>query len=103
MKEDVEYLRTHRFGEVLLPLVEQIDATLLPEVFWRAIAMRPPIGDPRCVVDLSPGYLAELVSWYDREAAAAVFEPLRTMMEAADDSELAGLSRAFESWSFLDP
>ncbi len=32
---------------VLLPLVEQIDPTLVPELFWRAVATRPPIGNPR--------------------------------------------------------
>jgi hypothetical protein len=31
---------------VVLPMVEQIDPALVPELFWRAIATRLPAGNP---------------------------------------------------------
>ena len=74
----------------LLPLVEQIDPSLVPEVFWRAVAARPadrqsPLAQ-RCIAQRT-GRL--FWAWYDREVAAAVFEPVRALMEQTDDRELA--------------
>ncbi|MGC8642276.1 MAG: hypothetical protein ACP5XB_20635 [Isosphaeraceae bacterium] len=82
---------------IVLPLVEQIDPALVPELFWRTVALRLPTGDPRQSVSLRPAHLAELLAWYDRDVAALVFEPMRTMLEAAEDEELGLLSMAFES------
>ncbi len=36
---------------ILLPLVEQIDPALVPEYFWRIIAMRGPAGNPGSIRD----------------------------------------------------
>ena len=49
MKEGVEYEAMRGYKGVVLPVVEQIDPTLVPELFWRAVASRPPIGNPRTV------------------------------------------------------
>ena len=88
----------------LLPLAEQIDPTLVPELFWRAIAARPPIGDPRLLNDDSSSELVALLSWYNRDVASVVFEPVPTLMEQTDDRELASAWRTqFESWSLIDP
>ena len=77
----------------LLPLAEQIDPTLVPELFWRAIAARPPIGDPRLLNDDSSSELVALLSWYNRDVASVVFELVRTLMEQTDDRELASAWR----------
>ncbi len=92
--------REHR---VLLPLAEQIDPTLVPEVFWRAVAMRPPIGNPRSFIDMSSSQLVMLLGWYDREVAAALFEPVRAQMERTDDEDLARLNDSYLGWSLFDP
>lgn len=47
LEEGVEFSFTLGPSWVLLPLVEQIDPTLVPGLFWRAVAARPPIGNPR--------------------------------------------------------
>jgi hypothetical protein len=85
MKEGAEYSAMQGDRGVLLPLVEQIDPALVPELFWRAIATRPPIGNPRSLRELSLGRLIVLLGWYDREVAAVLFEPVRALMEQTDD------------------
>jgi len=103
MKEGAEFSAMQGDRGVLLPLVEQIDPALVPELFWRAIATRPPIGDPRSLRDLSPSRLVVLLGWYDREVAAALFEPVRAQMEQTDDQELARWQFEFLGWSIFDP
>jgi hypothetical protein len=74
----------------LMPVVEQIDPSLVPEVFWRASAARPPADNPGSPDD--PYYLRELVplpSWYDREAAAVVHEDGGTLAKQLGDTEPA--------------
>jgi hypothetical protein len=51
-----------------------------------------------------------LLGWYDREVAAALFEPIRTLMEKTDDQELAEMANPFLysptpflGWSIIDP
>jgi hypothetical protein len=103
MKEGAEYSAMLGARGVLLPLVEQIDPALVSEVFWMAIASRPPVGNPRTVRPYMPTILVMLLAWYDREVAAALFEPVRAEMEHAGDHELAGRSLEFRAWSVLDP
>jgi hypothetical protein len=103
MKEGAEFSAMRGERGVVLPLVEQIDPALVPELFWRAIATRPPTGNPRSLRDSSPTQLIILSGWYDREAAAALFEPVRDLMEQADDRELAGWANQFLGWSIFDP
>ena len=87
----------------LMPLVEQIDPSLVPEVFWRAVAARPAIGNPRSLNDPSLSQLVQFLDWYDRDVASAVFETDRALMEQTDDRELASRVSWFLSWLVLDP
>ncbi len=87
----------------LLPVVEQIDPTLVPEVFWRALTARLPIDDPRSLNDRSLSQLVLLLAWYDRAAAEAVFETDRAIRERTDDRDLASMRSQFLSWLLLDP
>ena len=103
MEEGVEFPVTLGPSWVLLPLVEQIDPTLVPELFWRGVAARPPIGNPRTLFHRTPTGLALLLGWYDREVAAAVFEPVRTVLEQTDEHTVADHEREFQSWSIFDP
>jgi len=102
-KEGAGYRSTAWTRGVLLPLVEQIDPALVPELFWHAVAMRPPIGDPRRTGGLWNRVLVVLLAWYDRDVAAALFEPIRAQME--DDDLVLTRSHAAEfwGWSTFDP
>jgi hypothetical protein len=105
MKEGSEYSSVLGGRKVLLPMVEQVDPAFVPEYFWRVVATRPSIGNPRTESVGERARLALLLAWYDRDVAAAVFEPVRSSLANADDPELAGgaWSLAFEAWSILDP
>ncbi len=105
LEEGADSLDLHINGgaAALLPLVEEIDPSLAPEVFWRAVAARPAIGNPRSLDDPSLSHLVQLLSWYDRDVAAAVFEADRAMMEQADNRELATRLAWFLSWLLFDP
>jgi hypothetical protein len=85
--------------EVLLPLVEQVDPALVPEYFWRVVAMRPCIGDPKSVDKIPSALLTALLAWYDRDVAAAVFERVGTSTEFAGNTPVMG----FQLWSVFDP
>ena len=105
MQEDVEYSATARAREVLLPIVEQIDPALVPEYFWRIVAMRPSVGNPHYVNDLSSSWLALLLAWYDRDVAAAMFEPVRAWLEhiRRQGAGRRGPRSRFRAWSMFDP
>jgi hypothetical protein len=103
MKEGVEFAAMQGVRGVVLPIAEQIDPALVPEVFWRAVACRPPIANPRTLLHGIPIELAALLSFYDREVAAAIFEPVMVQLEQTDDQELAGRSFDIASWSMFDP
>ena len=49
MNDGAEHSADARVRGVLLPMVEQIDPALVPELFWRIVATRPSTGDPRSV------------------------------------------------------
>ncbi len=87
----------------LLPIVERIDPARVPELFWRDVASRPPFGNPRTISAYSPSYLNQHLAWYDREVAAALFEPSRARMEHTEDRELATWSNEFLAGSLFDP
>ena len=91
--------------EIVLPLVEQLDPALVPEYFWRIVATRSPVGDPRSSSEFVPAALTLLLASYDRDVAAIVFEPVRVWLEHADDRELARpvVPIAFQAWSAFDP
>jgi len=103
MKEGTDYSLMLGFRKVLLPMVEQIDPTLVPEYFWRIVATRPSLGNPRLSSERSSSPLVVLLAWYDRDVAAALFEPIRVQMERTDDRELADWGLEFLGWSVFDP
>jgi len=100
MKEDSLILEPR---EIVLPLVEQVDPALVPEYFWRVVATRPPIGNPRAVSEFPSPPLIALLAWYDHEVAAALFEPVQDWIEHADDQELDRRVAVFQAWSIFDP
>ena len=67
------------------------------------LAARPPLDPPRSLGDGSLSELAELLAWYDREAAAAAFETDRLLREQTADPVLASRLPRFESWVLWDP
>ena len=85
-----------------MPIVERIDPALVPEVFWRDVSSRLPVGNPRMLEDYSPSQLITRLAWYDREVAAALFEPSRLAMDSAGD-DLAACEHEFLAWSLFDP
>ncbi|MGP0062323.1 MAG: carboxypeptidase regulatory-like domain-containing protein [Isosphaeraceae bacterium] len=101
MQEQPE--RFQFFAYILLPVVERIDPALLPEIFWRVVAARPSFGNPRTSSPNSPNYSIQHLFWYDREVAAALFEPTRERMEHIEDRELATWDTEFRAWSLFDP
>jgi len=100
--EDIEDPNRGRKVAELLPLVERIDPALVPEVFWRAVALRSPAGDPRNEMDSQSARLAEFLAFYDRDVASVLFKPVRAELEKAGDSSNQ-LSNHFLAWSLLDP
>ncbi len=90
-------------GGSLLPTVEQIDPALVPEMLWRGVASRTPIDDPQMDQGSIPGRLIAQLAWFDREVAAALFEPVRAVMEKTADAELASRRGDFLTWSLFDP
>ena len=57
----------------LLPVVERVDPALVPEFFWRAVAIRGPRPSAQVEGDAP---LIPLLARYDRESALVLFEPL---------------------------
>jgi hypothetical protein len=86
----------------LLPVVEQIDPALVSEVFWRVIALRPPIGDPRRVMDYPSLRIAVSLACYERVVASVLFQPGLTEIERLDARGVRSSSQ-LETWSLIDP
>jgi hypothetical protein len=87
----------------LLPIVERIDPARVPEIFWRDVASRLPVGNPRTLTAYSPTYLITHLAWFDRDVAAALFEPTRACIDAAALDPSAEWSYDFVAWSLFDP
>jgi hypothetical protein len=87
----------------ILPVVERLDPAMVSEVFWRAVASRWPSGNPRTITADSPSGLITYLAWYDRDVAAALFEPTRQRIEHTEDRELATWRGEFLAWSLFDP
>jgi hypothetical protein len=102
INEDREYYLMRGGRDIVLPLVEQIDPALVAEVFWRAIAARPTSEDERPFYARSLSDLAMLLGWYDRAAAAAIFEPVRAQIDRTDDQTLSQ-TVFFLGWLVFDP
>ena len=61
----------------LLPMVEQIDARLVPEFLGRTLALRPTIPgpmDPDAAVDMTNACLAAMIARYDRVLGRQLLE-----------------------------
>ena len=86
----------------LLPVVERIDAALVPEILWRHVASRLPYGNPRAPRAEFPGVLVVELAAYDRQVAAALLEPTLARMEHTDPKELATWGYEFLAWSRID-
>ena len=78
----------------LLPIVEQVDPTLVREYLWRTLALRPAwrSGDARDEIPLIAGTrVAAMVARYDREAARQILDVLlaaeRAKASSAKESE----------------
>ena len=72
----------------VLKLAQELESWLPPAIAWKMAQM----------------------GWYDREVAAAVFEPVRAQMEQADNEDLAAVANPlqgrltpFLGWSIFDP
>ena len=81
----------------LLPVAEAIDPALVPELFWRALALHDPAPDAR------PGaaaVLALLLGRYDRSVGLAILEPLACRASCLPEADLIPLIAAA---SALDP
>jgi hypothetical protein len=87
----------------VLPAVERIDPALVPEFSWREVASRQSFDNPRTIQVYSPSYLIAYLAWYDREVAAALFEPSRARIEQAENRELESWQSEFVVWSYFDP
>jgi Carboxypeptidase regulatory-like domain len=95
--------RYQHFAGMLLPIVERIDPTLVPEVFWLDVSSRLPVGNPRTLDAYSPSYLITHLAWYDRDVAAALLEPsLARLKEASNDGSSLS-TYDFRAWSLFDP
>jgi hypothetical protein len=91
-------------GQSLLPIVERIDPALVPEVFWLEVAARLPTGNPRALTaGNTVSRLVTHLAWYDREVAAALFEPTKARLEQASADNPAELASDFVAWSLFDP
>jgi hypothetical protein len=86
-----------------LPIVERIDPALVPEVFWLDVSSRLPAGNPRMP---RAGFSTQLITrlaWYDREVAAALFEPARARIGQASGEQATDWTSEFVAWSLFDP
>jgi hypothetical protein len=88
---------------MFLPIVERIEPALVPEVFWLDVSSRLPAGNPRTHDSGSTSQLVTRLAWYDREVAAALFEPARARIDQASGDPAEGWDRAFVAWSMFDP
>ena len=68
----------------ILPVVERIAPERLAEVFWRAVALHPRIETDRedLLESSYIGFECMLLARYDREVAAALFEPMDSYLRS---------------------
>ena len=81
----------------LLPVVEQVDASRLPEYLARALALRSPAGgrNNQAFIPEQPASLAMSVARYDRDLAARLLRPELDALDAAPSpTTLVGYPRA---------
>jgi hypothetical protein len=86
----------------LLPNIESIDPSSVPEYFWRAVSFRlPRSGDKQAVdaVDKSNLAVALTLARYDREVAAAILKPIRARQPGFSGRRDVGLA----AFVLIDP
>jgi RNA polymerase sigma factor (sigma-70 family) len=93
---------------LILPIVEQVAPERLGEFFWRAVALHERLEPDReeSLLRSGIGFECTLLSHYDRQVAAAVFEPMNTFIRSvfADKSRGGELSEsAIVAKACLDP
>jgi hypothetical protein len=80
----------------LLPIIEQVDASRLPEFLWRVLALRPPIPGPHGrdgIADTAAARVAAMAARYDRAIA-------RQVLDGFADRALAGRI-GLEDWGSM--
>jgi hypothetical protein len=90
----------------ILPLVERIAPDRVAEVFWRAVALHAPGDDPRSDFGADCPLVSEvmLLSRYDRDIAATLFEPVAAYVRSAalrGDRDI--IVAVLQALSCLDP
>jgi hypothetical protein len=92
-----------RMFQIALPFVEQVDPALVPEYFWRILALRPARGDVNEWDHSLAGELAVLLAWYDRDVARALLQPIQGTLERGDDLPLPARIAGYLAWAMIDP
>jgi hypothetical protein len=86
-----------------LPLVEHVDPTLVPELFWLAMEHRRFLPDPRAPAS-SATILPLLLARYDHDVAAAQFESATAAARASDPRGGEAMSPAvISTMAVIDP
>jgi hypothetical protein len=86
-----------------LPVVEAIDPALVPELFWRSLALRYSAYEPRVAVSAERLRLPLLLARYDRQVAATLLEPWAAAACADPGGPVALNSLVLEILAVVDP
>ncbi len=80
----VAHMYTTNPAVVILPVVERIAPERLAEVFWRAVALHSRVETDRedQVQSSNIGFECMLLARYDRQVAAALFEPIDSYLRS---------------------
>ncbi len=83
-RRDASHIYDANPAASILPLVERIAPERVAEVFWRAVALSTPGDDPRTDFGGDNPLAAEalLLSRYDRDVAATLFEPVAAFVRS---------------------
>ena len=93
---------------MILPVVEQVAPERLAEFFWRAVALHERIdGEKEDALQRSGiGVECILLSRYDRQVAALLFEPMNAFIKSVLAQKIAGnelTSSVIVAKACLDP
>ena len=88
-----------------LPIVEQVDSTLLDEYLWRSLSMRSTVRDPG-TVDWGPmtnAKLARSLSLYDRELGSRLLGPALAWLNSSEAQHPGGAPAVCSALALIDP
>ena len=93
---------------LLLPIVERVAPERLADIFWRAVALHPPINTNHANMfeRSNIGYECMVLARYDRDVAAALFAPIDSELRTLSNREgpLNGLTSSFvTAMGCIDP